>query len=122
MASQNVFDAAQQNIIIEYAVNYGPNTANLRPFVPGASPRSLTEYLNQLAVAGGPDNALSDEQRTELVVLLARQHYTSLRSTLPVDERLVLDGAMTAAVATSMLTATASALLSQDAVQRDCQR
>ena len=55
-------------------------------------------------------------------MLLARQHYTSLRSTLPVDERLVLDGAMTAAVATSMLTATASALLSQDAVQRDCQR
>ena len=114
---------------MEYAVNYGPNSANLRPFVPGASQcgghwygGSLTEYLNQLAVAGGPDNAFSDEQRTELVVLLARQHYTSLRSTLPVDERLVLDGAMTAAVATSMLTATASALLSQDAVQRDCQR
>ena len=121
MASQKVFDAAKTQILMDYAANYGPNSANLRSFVPGGW-WSLTEYLNQLAVAGGPDNALSDEQRTELVVLLAREHYTSLRSTLPVDERLVLDGAMTAAVATSMLTATASALLSQDAVQRDCQR
>ena len=69
-----------------------------RPFVPGGG--SLTEYLKQLG--GGVDNAFSYQERSELMVRLAHLHYASLRSTLPESEHLMMDSAMTAAVAVSL--------------------
>ena len=68
-----------------------------RPFVPGGG--SLTEYLKQLG--GGVDNAFSWQERSELLAKLAHLHYASLRSTLPESEHLMMDSAMTAAVAVS---------------------
>ena len=69
-----------------------------RPFVPGGG--SLTEYLKQLG--GGVDNAFSWQERSELLAKLAHLHYASLRSTLPESEHLMMDSAMTAAVAVSL--------------------